>query len=77
MRFDENPFTYQREKGDKGLNISNFPLLLAIFKWHHGSKGVNLTPLVSERLPTESDSELSDKTGGRKNGVFRRRVLIG
>ena len=37
MRFDENPFICQSEKGQR---VSNFVLLLVIFKWHNGSKWV-------------------------------------
>ena len=40
MRFDENPFTYQCEKRKhKGLEVSDFDLLLVVFKWH-SSEGV-------------------------------------
>ena len=43
MCFDENPFTCQCEKTKtkKGLRVSNFPLLLDVFKWHRGREGVN------------------------------------
>ena len=42
MRFDKNikiPFTHQCKKDDK--QASNFALLTVVFKWHHGSDGVN------------------------------------
>ena len=30
------------KRRQKGLRVSNFPLLMVVFKWHHGSEGVNL-----------------------------------
>ena len=30
------------KKKTKRLKVSNFALLLVIFKWHHGSEGVNV-----------------------------------
>ena len=38
---------------------------------------INLVPSVVDSSPKENDSELSDKTGGRKSGVPRLQVLIG
>ena len=46
------------------------------FSFFH-SCSISLAPSVRESPPTENDSELSDKTGGRKSGVSRLRVLIG
>ena len=43
IRFDENAFTCQCEKKRKKrrcLRVSNFILLLVVFKIHHGSEGV-------------------------------------
>ena len=45
MHFDENPFTCQckkekKEKRKKGLRVSNFALLLVVYKWHAGSERV-------------------------------------
>ena len=34
-----------QKRRQKGLMISNFTLLLAVFKWHHGTEGVNTTPV--------------------------------
>ena len=31
------------KRKEKGLKVSNFALLLVVFKWHHGSDGVNCT----------------------------------
>ena len=33
MCFDESPFTYQCDKEQKGVRVSNFSVLLVIFKW--------------------------------------------
>ena len=30
----------ERKRRQKGLRVSNFALLLVVFKWHHGSEGV-------------------------------------
>ena len=38
MRFDENPFRCQWEKGSR---VSNLTRLLVVFGLHHGSEGVN------------------------------------
>ena len=43
VHFDENPFTYQVKRRQKGSRVSNFALLLVVFKWHHGSEGVKKT----------------------------------
>ena len=43
VHFDENPFTCQVKRRQKGSRVSNFALLLVIFKWHHGSEGVKKT----------------------------------
>ena len=32
----------ERKKEKKGLRVSNFPLLLNVFKWHRGREGVNM-----------------------------------
>ena len=37
-----------RRRRQKGLNVSDFALWSVVFKWHHGSEGVNMYP-VSER----------------------------
>ena len=31
-----------RKRRQKGLRVSNFTLLLVVFKWHHGSEGIKL-----------------------------------
>ena len=31
----------QKKKKKKDLGVWNFALLLVVFKWHHGSEGVN------------------------------------
>ena len=45
MHRDESPSTCQcdkkKKKKKKGLKVSNFALLWVVFKWHHGSEGVN------------------------------------
>ena len=46
MCFDENSFPCQskkkeRKKKKKCLRVSNFAHLIVVFKWHHGSEGVN------------------------------------
>ena len=42
VRFDQNPFTLLVQKRrQKGLRVSNLALLMVVFKWHHGSEGVN------------------------------------
>ena len=47
IHFDGDPFTCQCEKEDKKaygscLRVSNFALSWVVFKWHHGSEGVNV-----------------------------------
>ena len=44
--FDENPFTChcgkeKKKEKKKGWRISNFALLLVVFKWHHESDRIN------------------------------------
>ena len=39
--FDQNRFTRQCEKEDRTVQGFKFALLLAVLKWHRGSKGVN------------------------------------
>ena len=34
------------KKTNKGVRVSNFALLLVVFKWHHGSEGVNLHKFI-------------------------------
>ena len=41
VRFDGNPFMPLQKGKQKDVRISNFTLLLAVFKWHHGSERVN------------------------------------
>ena len=41
--FDGNPFMPFRKGKQKDLRISNFTLLLAVFKSNHGSKRVNIS----------------------------------
>ena len=41
VRFDENHFTCQCKKRKQNcLKVSNFALLMVVFKWHHCSEGV-------------------------------------
>ena len=43
MRLDKNPFTRRCEKRmQKGVRVWDFALLWLVFKWRHGSEGVNL-----------------------------------
>ena len=62
MRFDENPFTCshagakkKKKKKKKGWRVSDFVFLLVVFRWQHGSEGVNYTKTQS---PIVSVSEL-------------------
>ena len=59
MRFDENPFTCRCQKRrQKGLRVSDLVLLLVIFKWHHGSKGVK-NKIKNKKEGTFQKNELS------------------
>ena len=44
------------KRRQKGLRVSNFALSMAVFKWHHGSEGVNEKRLEHE--PDDDDRKL-------------------
>ena len=49
VRFDENRFTCQCKKRKQNcLKVSNFALLIVVFKWHHCSEGVK-SPFVGNK----------------------------
>ena len=37
-----------RKRKQKGLRVYNFALLMVVFKWHHGSEGVNLASVCRQ-----------------------------
>ena len=57
-----------RKRKHKGLTVSNFPVLVVVFKSHHGSEGVlELSPFVSRKLAKRAEfrrpnSNTADRT---------------
>ena len=53
MRCDESPSEKSAKKKtkrrQKGLKVSNFTVLVVVFKWHHGSEGVNQHPGLTRK----------------------------
>ena len=47
-----------RKRRQKQFRVSNFALLLVVFKWHHGSEGVNTWILASCRPRTVTTGHL-------------------
>ena len=50
----------------KGLKVSNFALLLVVFKWHHGSEGVKGAETESK---ARLDNEIRKEAGLKMTAI--------
>ena len=61
-----------RKGEQKGLRVSDFALLMVVFKWHRGSEGVNISMLTAIRCQmfiNEKSEVLFDAVNDTIEGV--------
>ena len=60
-----------RKRRQKGLRVSSFPILLVVFKLHHGSEVVKTRALASHSFEVKCEKSAGVEWRAENRGVYR------